>query len=145
MGSRSCYRILSSAGGVVKKVTILGQEPAVILFMVNALVALLVAFGLGLSQVQVAAISTIASAIVSIVVTLMTRPIVVSALTGAVTTLMTAVAGFGLEFTADQIGATVTVLSLVLGLVLRANVTPVSGPVQPQIDAELMRRPAGQP
>lgn len=114
----------------MKKVTIFGQEPAVIVYSVNALVALLVAYGLDLSQVQTAAISTIASALVAIVVTVMTRPIVVSALTGAVSTLMAAVAGFGLEFTADQIGATVTVLSIVLALVLRANVTPASGPVQ---------------
>lgn len=113
----------------MKKVTIFGQEPAVILYAVNSLVALLVAYGLDLSQVQVAAISTIASGIVAVVVAAMTRPVVVSALTGAVSTVMAAVAGFGLEFTADQIGATVTVLSIVLALVLRANVTPVSGPV----------------
>ncbi|MEV0388358.1 hypothetical protein [Nonomuraea sp. NPDC050643] len=114
---------------------IFGQEPAAILYAINALVALLVAFGLGLSQVQVATISTVASAVIAIIVAIMTRPFVVSALTGAVTALMTAVAGFGLEFTADQIGATVTVLSMLLGLVLRANVTPVSGPVQPGLEA----------
>jgi formate hydrogenlyase subunit 3/multisubunit Na+/H+ antiporter MnhD subunit len=118
----------------MKKVTIFGQEPAVIVYSVNALVALLVAYGLDLSQEQTAAVSSIATAVVAIIVTVMTRPIVVSALTGAVTTLMTAVAGFGLEFTADQIGATVTVLSIVLGLVLRANVTPTSGPVQPSVE-----------
>ncbi|WP_052422898.1 hypothetical protein [Nonomuraea candida] len=129
----------------MKKVSIFGQEPTTILFMVNALVALLVSFGLNLSQTQVATIATVAGAVMSIVVTFMTRPIVVSALTGAVTTLMTAVAGFGLEFTAEQIGATVTVLSLVLGLVLRANVTPKSGPVQPGLDAALLRDARQQP
>jgi len=114
----------------MKKVTIFGQEPAVILYAVNSLVALLVAYGLNLSQVQVAAVSTVTSGVLAAIVAVMTRPFVVSALTGAVSTVMAAVAGFGLEFTADQIGATVTVLSIVLALVLRANVTPVSGPVQ---------------
>lgn len=120
----------------MKKVTIFGQEPAMILGAVNALVALVVAYGLDLSQVQTAAISTVTSGILAIAVAVMTRPFVVSALTGAVSTVMAAVAGFGLEFTADQIGATVTVLSIVLALVLRANVSPVSGPVQPTVSLE---------
>lgn len=114
----------------MKKVTIFGQEPAVIAYAANALVSLLVAYGLDLSQVQTAAIATVTTGILAAVVAVMTRPVVVSALTGAVSTVMAAVAGFGLHFTADQIGATVTVLSIVLALVLRANVSPASGPVQ---------------
>lgn len=120
----------------MKRITIFGQEPAVILYAVNSLVALLVAYGLNLSQVQTAAISTVTTGVLAAVVAVMTRPFVVSALTGAVSTVMAAVAGFGLEFSADQIGATVTALSIVLALVLRMNVSPASGPVQPTVNVE---------
>lgn len=113
----------------MKRITIFGQEPAIILYAINSLVALLVAYGLDLSQVQTAAIATIATGVLAAIVAAMTRPVVVSALTGAVSTVMAAVAGFGLEFSADQIGASVTALSIVLALVLRANVSPASGPV----------------
>lgn len=99
-------------------------EPAVIIYSANALVALLVSFGLGLTQDQVSAVTVVATAVVAIITTIMTRPVVVSALTGAVGSLLTAVAAFGLELTADQIGATVTALSIVLALLLRQNVSP---------------------
>lgn len=99
-------------------------EPAVILYGVNSLVALLVAYGVDLTKDQVAAITVIATAIVAIVTAVMTRPVVVSTITGAVGSLLAAVAAFGLHLSADQIGATVTVLSIVLALLLRQNVTP---------------------
>lgn len=99
-------------------------EPAVIIYSVNAFVALLVSFGLGLSQDQVSAITVIATAVVAIVTAIMTRPIVVSALTGAVGSLLAAVAAFGFELSAEQIGATVTFMSIVLALLLRQNVSP---------------------
>lgn len=103
---------------------VFGFEPAAILYGVNAAVALLVAYGLDLSQDQVAAISVIATALLTIVTAAMTRPVVVSSITAAVGTCLTAVAAFGLHLSADQISATVTALSIVLGLLLRQNVSP---------------------
>ncbi|HEY9440502.1 MAG TPA: hypothetical protein VIS29_18055 [Streptomyces sp.] len=103
---------------------IFGYEPAILVYSINSLVAVAVAYGLDLSQTQVAAISTIATAVLAGVVAVMTRPFVVSALTGAVGTVLTAMAGFGLDLSEHQIAATVTGLGVVLGLVLRANVTP---------------------
>jgi hypothetical protein len=100
-------------------------EPAAILYGVNALVALLVAYGLNLTAEQTGAITTITTAVLAIATALATRPIVVSTITGAVASLLAAVAAFGLELSADQIGATVTALSVVLALLLRANVSPV--------------------
>jgi hypothetical protein len=99
-------------------------EPATILYGVNAAVALLVAYGLDLSTDQVAAISVIATGVLTVVTAATTRPVVVSSITAAVGTCLTAVAAFGLHLSADQIGATVTALSIVLGLLLRQNVSP---------------------
>lgn len=108
---------------------IFGYEPAVIAYAFNAGVALLVAFGLGMSQVQVSAISVSVTGVLALVVAVMTRPIVVSSITGAAATVMAAVAAFGLEFTAEQIGATVTAMSIALALLLRPNVSPAPIPV----------------
>lgn len=104
-------------------------EPAVILYAVNAVVALLVSFGLGLTHDQVGAITVIATAITTIWTAVVTRPIVVSTITAAIGTVLSAVAAFHFNLSADQIGTTVTVLSIVLGLLLRQNVTPA--PVAP--------------
>lgn len=103
---------------------IFGYEPAVIVYAVNAAVALLVAYGLDLTQDQVSAVTVLATAVVAVVTAWMTRPVSVAAITGAVATALTAVAAFGLELTGDQIGATVTALSIVLALLLRQNVSP---------------------
>ena len=103
---------------------ILGYEPATILYAVNAGVALLVSFGLGLTHDQVGAITVIATAILTIATAVVTRPIVVSTITAAVGSLLTAAAAFGLHLTADQVGSVVTALSIVLALLLRQNVTP---------------------
>lgn len=105
-------------------VRIFGYEPAVLVYAVNAGVALLVSFGLHLSHDQVAAITTIATAVLTIATAVITRPIVVSTVTAAVGSLLTAAAAFGLHLTSDQIGATVTALSIVLALLLRQNVSP---------------------
>lgn len=110
---------------------IFGYEPAVWLYSINAGVALLVAYGLPLSQGQVAAISTIATALLTVVTAVMTRPVPVSALTAAVGTGLAAAAAFGLNLSADQIGTTVAALSIVLALVLRANVSPVQSSGHP--------------
>ena len=106
------------------QIRIFGREPAVWVYVINSLVAVLVAYGLPLTQVQVATISTVATAVLAAVVAILTRPFVVSALTGAVATGLTAMAGFGLTLSADQIGATVTILSIGLALLLRSNVSP---------------------
>lgn len=103
---------------------IFGYEPAMILYGVNALVGLLVSYGVDLDKSQVAAISVIVTAILAGVTAAMTRPLVVSGITGAVGTLLAAVAAFGAHLTADQIGTTVTALSIALALLLRTNVSP---------------------
>lgn len=110
-------------------------EPAVIVYAVNAAVALLVAYGLDLTKDQVGAVTVLATVAVTVYTAATTRPVVVPTVTGAVGTALTAVAAFGLDLSADQIGATVTVLSIVLALLLRQNVTPATAiPAPPSSD-----------
>lgn len=103
---------------------IFGYEPAVIVYALNAAVALLVSYGLPLSHDMVGAITLIATAVLSAAVAVMTRPVVVSTITGAAASVLTAVAAFGLHLTGDQIGTTVGALSIGLALLLRQNVSP---------------------
>ncbi|MBC6458437.1 hypothetical protein [Actinomadura sp. HBU206391] len=108
----------------MKPVRIFGLEPAAILYAVNAAVALLVSYGLDLTRDQVSAVTVIVTGVLAAAVAALTRPVVVSTITGAAATVLTAMAAFGFELTADQIGATVTALSIVLALLLRQNVSP---------------------
>lgn len=99
-------------------------EPAVIAYAVNAVVALLVSYGLPMSQGQVEAVAVITTALTAVVAAVMTRPVVVSGITGALATIMAALAAFDWNLTADQISNTVAVASIVLALLLRQNVSP---------------------
>ncbi|MET8866548.1 hypothetical protein ABZW11_26720 [Nonomuraea sp. NPDC004580] len=109
------------------QVKIFGREPAVILYVVNAIVAFLATIpAVGLTAESAGWVMTIASGVVALLVAMLTRPFVVSALTGALSTILTGLASFGLPMTEQQTGAFVMVVSAVLGLVLRSNVSPAA-------------------
>ncbi|MEV0236856.1 hypothetical protein [Nonomuraea sp. NPDC050786] len=110
--------------------TIFGQEPAVIAYVMNALLAFLVTIpALGLTETAAGYISTIGSGVLALIVAWQTRPWVISTLTGAVSTILTGVSHFWLVLTPAQTAAFILLLSAVLGLVLRGQVSPKSGPV----------------
>lgn len=103
---------------------ILGYEPAVLLYVLNAALAAAVSYGLPLNHAVVAATVTIATAALSAWAAFLTRPVVVSSLTSAAGTILAAMAAYGLHLSTDQIGTSVTLLSVVLALLLRQNVSP---------------------
>ena len=110
---------------------VFGFEPAIILYALNASVALLVSFGLPLGGDQVASVTVIATAVLAIWTAIVTRPVAVSAITGALATALAAVGAFGLELSGDQQGTLVTFVSVVLALLLRSNVSPAAA-VEPR-------------
>jgi intracellular septation protein A len=99
-------------------------EPALYVSVLNAALAAAVAYGLPLNSTQTAAVITVATAVLAMVTAVMTRPVEVSALTGAGVTLVTALGAFGLHLTQDQLGTAVALVSILLGLVLRGHVSP---------------------
>lgn len=103
---------------------IFGYEPAVLLYALNSAVALVVAYGLNLSSGQVGAVTAIATAVLAGTAAVLTRPVTVSAVTGALATVLASFAAFGLHLTGQQISATVTAVSIVLALLLRQAVSP---------------------
>ena len=105
---------------------IFGYEPAALLAALNALVAVVVSFGLPLSTDQANAVTTIATAGIGIWIALMTRPIVPTAVATLVGTVLTALAAFNLELSEEKVGSLVALTSIVLGLLIRANVSPAT-------------------
>jgi hypothetical protein len=106
---------------------LLAYEPAVLAWAVNGGIATGLAFVAHLSPVQVAAVTTITTVLSAVYTAIRAHPVSVSLLTGAVATIATASAAFGLHLSAAVIATAVTVLSAVLGLVFRASLTPKAG------------------
>jgi uncharacterized membrane protein YccC len=109
---------------VVKR--FLTLNPAAILFAVNAVVAMAVAWGAKLSPDTTAGITAAVTAVITIVTAASTRPVGLQAVVGGATALAVAGSGFGLHLTTPQIGTAATVLSLVLAGVFHLAHVPVA-------------------
>jgi len=79
-----------------------------------------------ISSTQEAAVTTIATALVGIYNWLMTKDHAVAGLVGFISTIAVAATAFGLHLSSAEIGAGVSILSGVLALVLRQNVSPAA-------------------
>ena len=99
-------------------------NPSVVLYVVNAIVAMVIAWGFKLTQDQTAAIDTIVTGLLSILTAALTRPVVVSTMAAAAITVLTAFAAFGLKLDPNVISTTVAVASIVLGYLLHQAVVP---------------------
>lgn len=105
---------------------ILGRDPAAILYGLQSLLAVLVAFGTITGSAADYSM-TVANGAMALIVALTTRPVVVAAITGAAQTILTGMVSFGLPgltFTTEQQGVIIAALSAVLALLLRQNQSP---------------------
>ena len=111
---------------------IFGREPAVWLHALQAVLAFLVTLpalnALGLTEEVSAWVMTIAAGVVALLVAMATRPMVVSALTGAVQTILTGLVAFGLPLSEQSTGALVAALNVVLMLLMPLGLTPAVDP-----------------
>jgi hypothetical protein len=101
-------------------------NPASILFAVNAIVAMAVAWGAHLSPDQTGAITAIVTALLTVITAATTRPVGLQLILGGVSAIITAMATFGLHLTQAQIGTGVTVLSIVLAGIFHLAHVPVT-------------------
>jgi hypothetical protein len=101
-------------------------EPVIVAWAVNGGLAVLLGNVVGISHTQEAAVTTIATGLVAIYTAIKTDNFTVSGFTGVVTTIAVAAAAFGLHLSSQEIGAGAAVLSGVLGLILRQNVSPAA-------------------
>jgi hypothetical protein len=105
------------------KYKIIGN-PAVVIAALNSVVALLVSFGFPLSEARANAITVIATAVLGIVIAVLTRPILPATVAALVGTILTAVGAFGYQMSSAQIASIVAVVSLAAGFVIRQFVSP---------------------
>ena len=114
--------------------------PAAILYAVNAVIALVVSTGV-LSATAGHYLTTIASAVLGLVVAFTTRPVVMSAISALFTTLITGAAGFGLHLSPALTGVIVSLVSMLAAYFTHQTVSPKSVPPG-QTAAEIEARAA---
>lgn len=103
-------------------------EPVVIGWALDGGLAAACAFLFHTTNTQTAAITTIMAGAVTLFTAWKTKEKSVSTIVGAIVTVATAASAFGLHLTAAEIGAGTSILSGLLALVLRANVSPAVTP-----------------
>jgi hypothetical protein len=110
-------------------VKIFGREPVVWLGAISAILAVLVTVpAVGLTEEAAGWIMVIVSGVFAAVEAAMTRPFVVTALTGAVRTVLVGAMFFGLPISEETAGMLVAAMNAVLMLVLANSVTPAADP-----------------
>lgn len=102
-------------------------EPAMVVGLLQAALALGVALGLTLTAGQAGALEAAAAGVAAIIVAASTRPVAPPILTGGLTAIFTCLVAFGVPHVTE---ATVSALNVavvaVLAIVLRAHQTPVA-------------------
>jgi hypothetical protein len=105
---------------------LLAYEPAILAWAANGGVAAILGLVTHASPATLGAVTTVTTALVAVYTACRARPVAVSVLMGAAATLVNASAAFGLHLAATQLVTVTTVLSAVLGLMFRANLTPAT-------------------
>lgn len=113
----------------------LSDFPAALLYALNTAVALFVSFGLPLNSDQVAAVSTIATALLAGYAALKVRPVAIAMFGAAAATALTAATAFGFDLKPDQIGLLVAAISIVLGFLTHQSVSPPGGDLDKPVRA----------
>jgi hypothetical protein len=103
---------------------IFDREPALIVNTVSALLSLIVTFNIGMSGEQAGAIVAVTSAVFGVIVAAATRPIAPSAFTAAVAAGAALLAAYGLDVSAETVGATNAAALAALALLTRGQVSP---------------------
>lgn len=99
-------------------------EPVIVAWALNGGLAILLGNLVGISPAQEAAVTTIITAAAAIFTMIKTDNFTVSGFTTTLTTVIVAAGAFGLHLSAGETGFGVGIISAVLSLVLRANVSP---------------------
>ncbi len=101
------------------------SEPAVYAYALSSAVTAWAAFGFRAPAHDVALVSLIGTAVVTVITAVAARPVPVPVVTGAISAIATTAGAFGLHLSASQIGALAPLVSIVVSLLLRQAVTPV--------------------
>jgi len=89
-------------------------NPAALVFAINAVVNLAVAWGANLTADQQGAFTGIATAVFTIIAAWKTRPVGLQLIVGGATAIVTGLAPFGLHWSASQVQTSGVFLSIIL-------------------------------
>lgn len=113
---------------------VLAYYPAALAWVLNGGLAAALGFVFHIDSLQMAAVTTIATVLVSAYTAWKARPVAYSVLIGSLATILTAMGAFGLHLPPQWIATGVTVMSLILGQLFHLNLTPkirLTAPVTP--------------
>lgn len=120
---------------MLRKLTL---NPAAVLYVANALIAMAVAWGWHLTQDQIGALMTIVTGVLTVITAFMVRPVVLPVVAAAATTVLTAFAAFHLNFPPNTIATTVAVASIAIGFALHLMGTPTVAAVQGKTATQIL-------
>lgn len=106
--------------------TIFGREPAAWVGLIEAVLGVLLAFALGISQETFGPIMAVVSAAAGIYTAWATRDTMLGVIVGLVKALVTLVAVYGLTLTDQQVGAVLAVTAVVVAFVQRDRTSPIA-------------------
>lgn len=110
---------------------LLRTEPAIFANFLAVAATLIAAFAFTVTQNQEAAIVVISTAVITVLVSALARPVQVPLLVGAVVTGLTAAAAFGLKVQPEVLASFSAALTTVLTLMIRGHVTPLAAKPAP--------------
>jgi hypothetical protein len=102
------------------------EEPAVTAWALGGGLAMLVAYVFHFDHTQQAAAATIVTALAAIVVVFATKEKSVTAITGALATIIVAASAFGFHPSPHAVATILAAASIALGFLFRQNVEPVA-------------------
>lgn len=122
------------------RTSIFGREPALWINVIAAVLSMLVTFQMSwLSDSQATLTVAALTAAAGLITAIKTRPWSVSLFTGFISSVAVLAAGYGLDFTQQQVGAVQLIAATILTLLARGQISPAPAPL-PEV-ARTLRNP----
>lgn len=125
-----------------RAVTIFGREPAAWVGLIEGILAVLVAFALGVSQDTFGPILAVVSAAAGAYTAWATKDTMLGVIVGLVKAIVGLTAVYGLALSDEQVGAVIALTAVVVGFFQRTQTSPVGAPLDPS-PAQVVPVPPG--
>lgn len=115
----------------VRRVLLGGREPAAWVGLIEALLAILVVFAVGVTAESAVLIMAVVSALAGLYTAWATKDTALGAIVGLAKAVLSLAAYYGLALSEDQQGALMALLPVLFGFWQRTQTTPVVEPLDP--------------
>lgn len=124
------------------------REPAAWVGLIESVLAILLAFGLGVSQTAFGPIMAVVVAVAGVYTAWATKDTMLGVIVGLAKAVLILAAVYGLTLTDAQTGAVVGLIAIVVAFFQRTQTSPVvdpAGPLTPSPQPVVITTPAGVP